>query len=160
MRIVIAAAGVLAAAAIAGCTPVNSYQGFQVVEQSPADVKVGADRASVLAALGTPTATSTFDKDDTWFYISQATNKNGFYRPRVTRRDVVAISFDKATQQVAAVKVLNLKDSRVVAYNSRATPTRGRSITVLEQLIGSISAASALPPNQDETPGSHPGEPR
>lgn len=164
MRVIIGAGGFAAAALLSclsvGCTPVNSYQGFQVVEQSPADVKVGEDRATVLAALGSPTATSTFDKDNTWFYLSQATNKNGFYRPRVTRRDVVAINFDKGTQQVVSVKVLNLNDSRLVAYNNRATPTRGRSITVLEQLIGSINAASALPPDQNQNPGDHPGEPR
>ncbi|MEO7027104.1 MAG: outer membrane protein assembly factor BamE [Caulobacteraceae bacterium] len=157
---VAAAAAALLLPVVVGCTPVNSYQGFQVVEQAPADLKVGEDtRSTVMAKLGSPTATSTFDKD-TWFYLSQATNKTGFYRPRVTRRDIVAVDFDKTSQQVTAVRVYGLKDSRLVAYNSRQTPTRGREITVLEQLIGSISAASALPQDQNQTPGSHPDDPR
>jgi outer membrane protein assembly factor BamE (lipoprotein component of BamABCDE complex) len=145
--------------AIAGCSPTNSFQGFQVVDQAPADVKVGTDtRDTVLARLGTPTATSTFDKN-TWYYMSQVSNKTAFYRPRVLRRDVVAIVFDKDSQQVTALNTFTLKDGRIIAFNGRETPTRGREITVLEQLLGSISAASALPQDQNQTPGSHPDDP-
>jgi outer membrane protein assembly factor BamE (lipoprotein component of BamABCDE complex) len=145
--------------AVAGCSPTNSFQGFQVVDQAPADVKVGTDtRDTVLARLGTPTATSTFDKN-TWYYMSQVSNKTAFYRPRVLRRDVVAIVFDKDSQQVTALNTFTLKDGRIIAFNGRETPTRGREITVLEQLLGSISAASALPQDQNQTPGSHPDDP-
>jgi outer membrane protein assembly factor BamE (lipoprotein component of BamABCDE complex) len=145
--------------AIAGCSPTNSFQGFQVVDQAPADVKVGADtRDTVLARLGTPTATSTFDKN-TWYYISQVSNKTAFYHPRILRRDIVAIVFDKDSQQVSALNTYTLKDGRIIAFNGRETPTRGREITVLEQLLGSISAASALPQDENQTPGSHPDDP-
>ena len=144
--------------ALAGCSPTNSFQGFQVVDQAPADVKVGSDtRDSVLARLGTPTATSTFDKN-TWYYMSQVSNKTAFYHPRILRRDIVAIVFDKDTQTVTALNTYTLKDGRIIAFNGRETPTRGREMTVLEQLLGSISAASALPQDENETPGSHPGD--
>jgi len=143
----------------AACSPVNSFQGFQAVEQAPSDVKVGEDtRATVQARLGSPTATGTFDKD-TWFYISQVSNRTAFYHPRVVKRDVVAIAFDKGTQQVTAVNTYTLKDGRVIAYNGRETPTRGREMTVLEQLLGSIGSVSALPPDENQTPGSHPDDP-
>lgn len=149
-------AGLLGASA---CTPVNSYQGFQAIDHSPSDVKVGEDtRSTVLARLGTPTAVSTFDKD-TWYYISQLTSHTAFYRPRVNRRDVVAIHFRKSDDQVVSVNTFTLKDGRVIAYNGRETPTRGREMTVLEQLLGSISAAGALP-QQDVNPNSHGNEGR
>ena len=139
------------------CTPINSFQGFQAVEKAPKDVKVGEDtRTTVLARLGTPTATSTFDKD-TWFYISQVTNKTGFYKPRVGKRDVVAIAFIKGGDTVSSVNSYDLKDGRVIAYNTRETPTRGREMSALEQLIGTIGAGSALPQDQNQTPGSHGG---
>jgi outer membrane protein assembly factor BamE (lipoprotein component of BamABCDE complex) len=153
--LVMATATLLATAA---CSPTNSFQGFQAIDASPNDVKVGTDtRSTVLARLGSPTATSTFDKN-TWFYISQVSNKTAFYRPRVIKRNVVAIGFDKGTQQVAAVNIFTLQDGRVIAYNNRETPTRGREMTVLEQLLGSLSAAGALPPDQNQTPGSHPDD--
>ena len=140
------------------CSPTNSFQGFQVVDQAPSDVKVGTDtRETVLARLGTPTATSTFDKN-TWYYISQVSNKTGFYRPRILKRDIVAIVFDKDSQQVTALNTYTLKDGQVIAFNGRETPTRGREMTVLEQLLGSISAASALPQDENQTPGSHPDD--
>ena len=136
------------------CTPVNSYQGFQAVDHAPGDVKVGEDtRSTVMARLGTPTAVSTFDKD-TWFYISQVTSHTAFYHPRVNKRDVVAINFRKSDDQVVAVNTYTLQDGRIIAYNKRETPTRGREMTVLEQLLGSISAAGALP-QQDVNPNSH-----
>lgn len=154
-----AAAATLALAA-SGCTPVNSYQGFQAVDHSPTEVKVGDDtRATVQAKLGSPTAIATFDKN-TWFYVSQTSEKIGFYHPRVTNRNVTAIVFGKDGDKVAAVDTYTLKDGRVIAYNDRETPTRGREMTVLEQLLGSISAAGAIPPS-DVNPGTHgrPGGP-
>ena len=145
---------------VGACTPVASYQGFQVIDQAPSNVKVGQDtRSTVLSRLGTPTTKSAVDTE-TWFYISQLTSKTGFYTPRINQRDVVAIAFAKGGDQVSAVNTYSLKDGRVIAYNGRETPTRGRELTVLEQLLGSISAAGALPPNQDQTPNSHGGGPR
>ena len=142
---------------IGACTPVAKYQGFQVIDQTPADVKVGQDtRASVLSRLGTPTSKSVIG-NDTWFYLTQITSKTGFYQPRVNKRDVVAIAFEKGGEQVVAVNTYTLRDGRVIAYNGRETPTRGRELSVLEQLLGSISAAGALPPNQDQAPNSHGG---
>jgi outer membrane protein assembly factor BamE (lipoprotein component of BamABCDE complex) len=99
--------------AIGACTPVAKYQGFQVIDQTPADVKVGQDtRSTVLSRLGTPTSKSVIDSD-TWFYLTQVSSKTGFYRPQVNKRDVVAIAFEKGGDQVAAVNTYTLKDGRV-----------------------------------------------
>ena len=148
------AAAVGAVLAVGACTPTSTYSGFQVVDQSPTDVKVGEARSAVLAKLGSPTAKSTFD-NDTWYYMSQLSSHTAFYHPRVNRRDITAINFTKGSDQVAAVNTYTLKDGRVIAFNGRETPTRGREMTVLEQLLGSISAAGVLPPDQNQTPGSH-----
>src|SRR5579871_6626228 len=145
-------------AALAACSPTASYQGFQAIDQKPADVKVGEDtRSTVLTKLGSPTATSTFDKD-VWFYMSQVRTQTSFYNPKVVSRNVVAISFDHDTQQVKSVDTFTLADGRVFPYNPHETPTRGREMTILEQMIGSIGAGSVLPPDQNITPGSHPGD--
>jgi outer membrane protein assembly factor BamE (lipoprotein component of BamABCDE complex) len=156
---VLFAAAALALAGASACTPTNSFQGFQAIDAAPKDVKVGTDtRATVTARLGTPTSTSTFDKN-TVFYISQLTSRTGFYNPRVARREVVAIAYDKDSGAVTAVDTFTLQDGRVIAYNKRETPTRGREMTVLEQMLGSLSTIGALPLDQNETPGTHPGQP-
>jgi outer membrane protein assembly factor BamE (lipoprotein component of BamABCDE complex) len=154
LRKVVSAALLASLLGASACTPVNSFQGFQTVDHTPGDVKAGEDtRSTVLAKLGSPTAVSTFDKD-TWYYMSQVTSRTAFYHPHVNKRDVTAISFRKSDDQVAAVNTFTLKDGRVIAYNGRETPTRGRELSVMEQLLGSISAAGALPP-QDVNPNSH-----
>jgi outer membrane protein assembly factor BamE (lipoprotein component of BamABCDE complex) len=145
-------------ALISACTPTTSFQGFQAIDARPQDVQAGVDtKETVRSKLGTPSAVSDFDPD-VWFYISQVAEHQSFYRPRLLRRDVVAISFNKGGDTVANVDTLSLKDGRVVAYNGHETPTRGRELTVLEQLIGSIGNG-ALQNNQETNPGSRPGQP-
>jgi outer membrane protein assembly factor BamE (lipoprotein component of BamABCDE complex) len=132
-----AAYAVLTASLLAttACAPITSFSGFQAIEANPRDVKVGTDtKSTVRGKLGTPSATSTFDQN-VWFYISQVKARVAFRRPQVASREVVAITFDKDSEAVANVDTLTLKDGKVIAFNGRETPTRGREMTVLEQLL-------------------------
>jgi outer membrane protein assembly factor BamE (lipoprotein component of BamABCDE complex) len=147
---------IIGSAVLGGCAPTSIYQGFQAIDAKPQDVKVGQDtKSSVMARLGTPTSTSTFDPN-VWFYISQVTEYQGFYKPRTVRRDVIALTFNKDDEKVAKVDTLTLKDGRTIAYNGRETPTRGRQLSALEQLLGNLGQGSLLS-NQDVTPGERPG---
>ena len=138
------------------CAPMTSFQGYQAIDAKPADVKVGADTTnSVRARLGTPSTVSTFDPNQ-WYYVSSVSQRQGFYKPRIVRRDVVAISFDKDSQAVTEVKVLSLADSREIAYAGRETPTRGRQLSILEQLLGNLGQGQ-LNNQQDIAPGTRPG---
>jgi outer membrane protein assembly factor BamE (lipoprotein component of BamABCDE complex) len=144
------------AAIVSGCAPTSIYQGFQAVDAKPADVKVAEDtKSSVLSRLGSPTTVSTFDPN-VWFYISQVTEYQSFYKPHTIRRDVVAISFNKEDQKVAKIDTMSLKDGRIIAFNGRETPTRGRELSILEQLLGNVGRGS-LAPQDDTAPGSRPG---
>jgi outer membrane protein assembly factor BamE (lipoprotein component of BamABCDE complex) len=150
-----ACALVAAAAALGGCAPTSIYQGFQAIDAKPQDIKVGDDtKSTVMSRLGTPSAVSTFDPNQ-WFYISQVVEYQSFYKPRTVRREVVALSFDKESEKVTHVDVLTLKDGRVIAYNNRETPTRGRQLTALEQLLGNLGQSNLLG-DQNITPGERP----
>ena len=153
-------AAAASAMAVGACTPISVYQGFQVVDAKPADLKVGQDtKATVMARLGSPSSVSTFDPN-IWFYISQVSEHQAFYKSKTIRRDVVAVSFDKTDDKVAKVDTLSLKDGRVIAFNGRETPTRGRSLSVLEQIIGTLGQGGLLQNPQDVAPGTRPGEQR
>jgi outer membrane protein assembly factor BamE (lipoprotein component of BamABCDE complex) len=93
---------------------------------------------------------STFDPN-VWFYVNQVNDTFGFYRPHIRNRMIVAISFDKASQKVSAVNTFSEKDGHVIAYNSRETPTRGKQMSVLEQILGTIGARAL--PQQEDDPG-------
>lgn len=157
---VFAAVAIGLAAVVGGCTPLTSYSGFQAIEAKPTDMKVGEDsKSTVREKLGTPSAVSTFD-NDAWYYISQTTDRVAFYKPRVIKRDVVAIKFNTADEKVASVDTFTLKDGKVIAYNGRETPTRGREMTVLEQLLGTVGRGGMLPQDDEGVPGTRPGDRR
>jgi len=153
------AAAAVSLLATGACMPITTYSGFQAIEVNPADVKPGEDtKSTVTAKLGSPSVTSTFDPN-TWFYMSQVTDRVAFYQPRVAKRDIVAINFDKATEQVLSVNQYTLRDGKVIAYNERETPTRGREMTILEQLLGNVGRGGMLPRDDEERlPGNRPGD--
>ena len=150
----------LAVGGLTACSPITSYSGFQAIDSDPKDVKVGTDtKSTVRAKLGSPSVTSTFDPN-VWFYMNQVKQRVAFRKPTVTARNVTAIVFNKETEMVETVNVYTLKDGKVIAYNARETPTRGREMTVLEQLLGSVGRGGLLPQEDQGVPGQRPGDRR
>jgi len=154
-RIAVAAALALAASAgLCACTPVTAVNGFVAVDVQPTDIKPGTDtRSSVMAKLGSPSTTSAFDKT-TWYYITQTSDKMAYLNPVIKSRRVVAIRFDK-DERVTEVTALALKDGYDLALEKRETPTRGKQLNWIEQILGTIGAGGQLP--QDNDPGQRPG---
>lgn len=147
------ALAILGALALSACSPTTSYQGFQAVEANPKDVKVGVDsKASVMDRLGSPSVVAAFDPN-TWYYISQVTDAVAFHHPTVKRRDIVAIAFNKEDDKVTTVKTYSLKDGHVIPYDRRESPTRGRELSAIEQILGTIGNTNMMP-QQDINPGS------
>lgn len=151
------AVGLLSTAA---CAPITTYSGFQAIESDPKDVKVGTDtKSTVRGKLGSPSSMSTFDPN-VWFYMNQIKERVAFRRPQVVARNVTAIAFNKDSELVESVSVYTLKDGKVIAYNGRETPTRGREMTILEQLLGTVGRGTMLPQDDETVPGSRPGDRR
>ena len=136
----------------AACAPVVGQNGFQAIDSKPADIVAGTDtRQTVLTKLGSPSTTSAFESETIWYYMSQITEKYTYNRPQVTQRTVTEITFDDAGS-VAAVRTLGLDDGQQIAMNGRETPTRGRQLTIIEQLLGNV-ARGQLPRTEEDTPG-------
>ncbi|AYG96034.1 outer membrane protein assembly factor BamE [Brevundimonas naejangsanensis] len=141
------------AAAAGACAPVVATQGFQAVDAKPQDIEAGVDtRETVLAKLGTPSTTSTFETDSVWYYLTQTTQRYTYNKPQVSQRSVTEITFGEGGDKVASVRTLGLEDGRQIAMERRETPTRGRQLTILEQLLGNVGRGQ-LPRTEDEVPG-------
>jgi outer membrane protein assembly factor BamE (lipoprotein component of BamABCDE complex) len=145
-----AAALIAAAAATTACSPVQTYNGFMPDRnnQEIPEPQVGVDtRDTVMQRFGSPSTTAIFDQT-AWYYVSSVQERVAFYKPRITERRVMVVRFDGDT--VSAVEKFGLERGRIVAYNEEVTPTRGRELGLLEQLLGNVGQTSPLPREEDE----------
>lgn len=145
-----------ASAMVAGCTPIRAYHGYNADASQPADIAPGDDtRSTVLARLGTPSTKSIFD-ENTWFYMSSTHENYAYFKPKVADREVVAIRFgdDDVVEEVVQY---DAEDGEVIQYAARKTPTRGRELSLIEQLLGS-SGTVRLPGQEQQIPGQIPGQ--
>lgn len=135
-------AGLLAAviastALVSACNPTLRSHGFRYPTGEVPEFTPGEDtQATVLAALGNPSTRGTFEQD-TWYYVSATREYLAYLRPDTRERRIMAIRFDD-DGVVSEIDEFGLEDGRVVALVDRETPTRGRELSVLEQILGSV----------------------
>ena len=135
-------APIFAAVSLAGlsaaCAPVIGSNGFQAIDAKPQDVVAGTDtKETVLAKLGTPSTTSTFEPNQVWYYISQTTERKvAFMTPKVTEQRVLAVYFKN--KRVERVANYGLEDGKVFDYISRTTPTPGGDTTFLQNMLSNL----------------------
>jgi outer membrane protein assembly factor BamE (lipoprotein component of BamABCDE complex) len=122
---------------LAACSPTLETHGHLPDPEIVNSVRIGkSNREQVTAMLGTPSAISTFDKE-AWYYVGTRTSKFAFLEPEILERTVLVIRFDK-DGIVRQVERLSKDDGRDVQIVERKTPTRGRELTILEQLVGNV----------------------
>ncbi len=130
-------AAVALGAVVAGCSPTMEQHGNLLEDRRLEQIQVGQSTSQdVLEALGTPSSVATFDPR-LWYYIGQRTEQVSFFAPEVVERRVVAVRFNDGGV-VEEVRQLGADDAQDVEIVDRATPTLGRQMTVLEQLVGNI----------------------
>lgn len=136
-RAAIAAAVIASAALVSACNPTLRSHGFRYPDGEVPVLTPGEDtQASILATLGNPSTRGMFE-DDTWYYISATREYLAYLRPDTRERRVIALTFDDEGVLSEMVEY-GLDDGRVVAFVDRETPTRGRELTLLEQLLGNV----------------------
>jgi outer membrane protein assembly factor BamE (lipoprotein component of BamABCDE complex) len=126
------------AAALSGCffATIDS-QGYVPDEGTLERVKPGAQtREDIAQMLGTPSSVLPFS-DDTWIYISRKVSTVAFLDPRVLEQNVVVVQFDQGGI-VQDVRRYTLEDGKPIDPVTRKTPSPGKELTFLDQLIGNI----------------------
>ncbi len=134
------------APALSSCnstTQVLSH-GFQASADTLDLVPVGSSREQVLLALGTPSTTLSQD-GEVFYYISQKRKRSmAFQRPTLVEQKVLAIYFAK-DETVSQLANYGLKDGKVFDYIGRTTPTGGRDLTFLGQILGAATSGVVNP---------------
>jgi outer membrane protein assembly factor BamE (lipoprotein component of BamABCDE complex) len=144
----------LALGTAAACAPVSTYSGFRPERNDVElpDPQVGVDtRATVQQRFGSPSTTAVFDQT-AWYYVSSVQQRIAFYTPDTTDRRVMVVRFDGDV--VSSVEKFGLERGRMVNYSSEETPTRGRELGIIEQLLGNVGATPMRNDEEDQGPRS------
>ncbi len=80
--------------------------------------------------------------DQGWYYVSTKIEKYTYHEPKVIDRRVVAIEFDN-NEVVSSINSYGLENGRVIDLQTRTTPTHGRQLTILQQLLGNLGKIGA-----------------
>ena len=122
---------------LAGCEETIHLRGNVPDPAIVSTIKPGAHRkADITRMLGSPSTIATFEKE-IWYYIGGKVKTVSFFEPELLERKVLTVHFDKK----GIVTGLNEKDAskhQKVLLVGRETPTRGKELTVLQQLIGNV----------------------
>jgi outer membrane protein assembly factor BamE (lipoprotein component of BamABCDE complex) len=139
---------------LASCETIVDQRGFAPTPGSVEKLEVSSQsREDVVRLIGSPSAVSTFNPN-VWYYISQKQETWAFLKPVMLDQDVLQLSFNESGR-LQAMKKYNLADGRDIDMVSRITPTAGKELTVLEQIMGNVGRFSG--PRQDTNPGAPTG---
>ena len=149
------AGSVLVMAGLVACAPIKDVRGYVPDEEKVASVRVGADtRDTVQEKLGTPSSTAAFG-DPTWYYISTEQERYAFFKPDVTKRQILAVQFSD-DGKVEDLRTYGIEDGQVFAMVDRETPSRGKEMSFLQQVFGNMGALPPSAPSANNGP-SRPG---
>ena len=122
---------------VSACTPQVDSRGNLPDPDSVLQVQPGVDdRTQVQRLLGSPSTVATFN-DKTWYYISKKTSRVAFWSPDILDQEVLMIKFDDSGV-VSDMKVYGLENGHDITPDPNITPTYGRELTILQQLLGNL----------------------
>jgi outer membrane protein assembly factor BamE (lipoprotein component of BamABCDE complex) len=122
---------------LAACEPVYDTRGNLPDPDAVLQIQPGIDdRRQVAELLGSPSTVGTFDAR-TWYYISKKTKRISFLDPDVLDQEVLEIKFDRAGI-VDDMKIYGLENARTIVPDPNFTPTTGKELTILQQIMGNI----------------------
>lgn len=131
-----------AALSVGACSPIENTHGYLPVQAEIDQIASSSyTKDQVLQLMGEPTSHGV-QGENTWYYVSYVVREVGFLKPRITERQILAISFNRSGR-VQEVNRYGLENGVIINLNTRETVTGGRKLTFLQQLIGGIGNFSA-----------------
>ena len=122
---------------IGSCAPRSAVRGNIPSEDKLSQVTIGIHkRADVQSILGVPSTIGTFE-DSVWYYIGRRTAQYAFFREKIVEQKVVVILFGEQGI-VRQIKIFNQDDLREFSLVERTTPTVGRKLGFIEQVLGNV----------------------
>lgn len=119
------------------CTPVTHTRGnLSKVDPATEIIPGETSKSDILTIFGSPTTKSAFN-NSSWYYIGERTEQKAFFRPDIVERRVVLVNFNEQ-DTVEELKILTEADGREVYIIDRETPTSGREMNAIQQILGNV----------------------
>ena len=135
-------AGVLATTMMA-CTPEINHRGYYAKPGSFAQISEGMAKSEVEGILGSPSTTASINfQGDSYYYITSITERNSFFTPVETSREIIAVRFSK-NDQVTSTAQYGLQDGHIININSRKTPIAGNELSILQEMFGALGLSGS-----------------
>ncbi|MBO6520634.1 MAG: outer membrane protein assembly factor BamE [Rhodospirillales bacterium] len=137
-RSFIAAAAIVGMASLSACSPHVAQRGAMPdIDAIAAITPNKSTKNEVERALGSPSTINMYG-EETWMYVGETTETVAFLESEVNERSVVLVTFNK-DGVVTDVSSHGLAESRNIQPVERKTPTVGKKVTVIEQLMGNLN---------------------
>jgi outer membrane protein assembly factor BamE (lipoprotein component of BamABCDE complex) len=133
-----------AALALGGCElPVQVHGNLPDDEQLGRIEPGKQGRSDIVNLLGPPSVRSNF-QDGTWYYVGQRQTQFAFFEPDIKERNVLVLTFD-ARDRLTGKKLYTMADAREIDPVDRETPTEGRDLSLIQQLLGNVGRFNDAP---------------
>jgi outer membrane protein assembly factor BamE (lipoprotein component of BamABCDE complex) len=142
-RFIPVAAVLALAVSLAGCFTAVYQRGYVLDEAALAQVPPGSSQEQVLLVLGTPSTVATVS-GETFYYISQKSQRTAFLNPEITDQRVLTVYFDQG-RRVERIANYGMQDGKVFDFISRTTPTGGQEANLIKQILSSSTFTPKLP---------------
>ena len=78
---------------------------------------------------------------ETWIYFSQKIEKVAFFKPKLSSRKVILLSFKNSI--LINKETFTQKDSKIIEISTKKVISGGRKLTILQQIFGNIGNFSS-----------------
>ncbi len=127
---------------LGSCARIIDNRGYVFEEEKLSLLKTGINtQDDIRALLGSPTIESVV-AGTVFFYIYSRFETYTVFAPQETERRVLAIYFDDEGI-LSDYAYYGKEDGHIIAYIERETETRGKELTVLQQIFGNIGRFDA-----------------
>ena len=124
--------------ALGACSPKVAQRGdMPDIDAIASIVPEESHKSDVERRLGSPSSINMFG-EETWMYIGETTEAVAFFEPKVNERSVLVVTFDDKGI-VKDIQSHRLDVARDIEPVERTTPTVGKNLTVIEQLMGNLN---------------------
>lgn len=137
-RSFIAAVAIVGIAGLSACSPRVAQRGAMPdIDAIAAIVPNKTTKSEVERSLGSPSSINMYG-EETWMYVGETTETVAFFERDVNERSVLLVSF-RDDGVVKDVLQHGLDAARNIEPVERQTPTVGKDMTVIEQMMGNVN---------------------